>query len=263
MPVPIASPTVEIVVPVYNERAVLEQQLTHLTDYLTRAFPLDWRVTVADNASTDGTGALVDELAARMDGVSGMHIARKGRGAALRAAWLASDADVVTYMDVDLSTNLASLLPLVAPLVSGHSHVAIGTRLVRSAQVRRQLKRELLSRGYNRLTRLALGAHFSDAQCGFKALRGDVARRLIPLVEDDGWFFDTELLALAQRNRLRIYEVPVAWIEDLDSRVHIPSTVAGDLRGLWRVRQAFWRGEGVLDPTAPAPEPAVALRAAA
>jgi glycosyltransferase involved in cell wall biosynthesis len=247
VPKPIASPTVEIVVPVFNERAVLEQQLEVLTDYLERAFPLDWRVTVADNASTDGTGELVDELAARMD-VDGLHIPRQGRGAALRAAWLASEADVVAYMDVDLSTNLASLLPLVAPLVSGHSHVAIGTRLQPSSQVQRQLKREVLSRGYNRLTRLALGATFSDAQCGFKALRGDVAQRLLPLVADDGWFFDTELLALAQRNRLRIYEVPVAWIEDLDSRVHIPSTVAGDLRGLWRLRRAFWRGEGVLDP---------------
>jgi glycosyltransferase involved in cell wall biosynthesis len=254
MPVPIASPTVEVVVPVYNEAAVLELQLERLTRYLDEAFPLAWRVTVADNASTDGTGALVDALAARMDGVHGLHVPRRGRGAALREAWMASEADVVAYMDVDLSTNLASLLPLVAPLISGHSHMAIGTRLVRSAQVRRQLKREVLSRGYNHLTRVALGARFSDAQCGFKGLRGDVARRLVPLVEDDGWFFDTELLALAERNRLRIYEVPVAWIEDLDSRVHIPSTVAGDLRGLWRLRRSFWRGEGVLDPTAiPAP----------
>jgi glycosyltransferase involved in cell wall biosynthesis len=258
VPVPIADPSVEVVVPVFNERAVLAEQLETLTAYLERAFPLDWRVTVADNASTDGTAELVDALAQRLPGVTGMHVDRKGRGAALRAAWLASTADVVTYMDVDLSTNLASLLPLVAPLVSGHSHVAIGTRLQPSSQVRRQLKREVLSRGYNHLTRLSLGARFSDAQCGFKALRRDVAQRLVPLVGDDGWFFDTELLALAQRNRLRIYEVPVAWIEDLDSRVHIPTTVAGDLRGLWRIRRAFWRGEGVLDPTAAPPKELIA-----
>ena len=133
-------------------------------------------------------------------------------------------------MDVDLSTNLESFLPLVAPILSGHSEVAIGTRLGHSAHVRRRLGREVLSRGYNCLIHAGFRAHFSDAQCGFKALRGDVARRLLPLVEDDGWFFDTELLLLAERNGMRIYEVPVDWIEDLDSRVDLPSTIAGDLR---------------------------------
>jgi glycosyltransferase involved in cell wall biosynthesis len=220
---------------------VLEHQIAELTDFLAREFPFPWQVTIADNASTDGTGELADDLARRVPGVQSLRLERKGRGGALRAAWMTSDADVVAYMDVDLSTNLESLLPLVAPLLSGHSHVAIGTRLQRTARVRRQLKREVLSRGYNALVHVGFGRAFSDAQCGFKALRRDVARRLVPLVEDDGWFFDTELLLLAQRHGLRIYEVPVDWIEDLDSRVHIPSTIAADLRGLWRVRRAFWR----------------------
>lgn len=149
-------------------------------------------------------------------------------------------------MDVDLSTNLESFLPLVAPLVSGHSEVAIGTRLVRQAHVRRNLKREILSRGYNALIRVVFRAGFSDAQCGFKALRADAARLLLPLVEDDGWFFDTELLLLAERNGLRIHEVPVDWIEDLDSRVDLLPTIAGDLGGLWRMRRAFWGGQGVV-----------------
>src|SRR5439155_11003717 len=154
----------------------------------------------------------------------------------------ASEADVVSYMDVDLSTNLASFLPLVAPILSDHSEVAIGTRLAHGAHVRRRLKREVLSRGYNLLVHAAFRAGFSDAQCGFKALRGDVARRLVPLVHDDGWFFDTELLLLAERNGLRVHEVPVDWVEDLDSRVELIPTVAADLAGLWRVRRAFWRG---------------------
>ena len=145
--------------------------------------------------------------------------------------------------DVDLSTNLTSFLPLVAPLLSGHSEVAIGTRLRHGAHITRQPKREVLSRGYNALIHAGFGASFSDAQCGFKALRRDAAQLLLPHVVDDGWFFDTELLLLAARNGMRIHEVPVDWIEDLDSRVELLPTLRADLAGLWRVRRAFWRGE--------------------
>ena len=145
----------------------------------------------------------------------------KGRGRALRAAWTASDAQVLAYCDVDLSTDLAALLPLVAPLISGHSDLAIGTRLARDSRVVRGAKREFISRCYNLILRGTLAARFSDAQCGFKAIRGDVAQRLLPLVEDTGWFFDTELLVLAERAGLRIHEVPVDWVDDPDSSVDI------------------------------------------
>ena len=138
-------------------------------------------------------------------------------------------------MDVDLSTDLRALLPLVAPLVSGHSDVAIGTRLARGSQVVRGAKRELISRTYNRILRLTLGARFSDAQCGFKAIRADAARRLLPAVRDEAWFFDTELLVLAQREGLRIHEVPVDWVDDPDSRVDIVRTALDDLRGIARL----------------------------
>ena len=205
---------------------------------------------VADNASTDATPDIGAELARRHDDVSYLRLERKGRGHALRTAWLASDANVVSYMDVDLSTNLESFLPLVAPILSGHSEVAIGSRLGHNAHIRRRLKREVLSRGYNLLIHAAFRASFSDAQCGFKAVRGDVARRLVPLVADEGWFFDTELLLLAERNGMRIYEVPVDWIEDLDSRVDLASTIAGDLAGLWRMRRSFWSGNGRLEAVA-------------
>src|SRR5206468_5265691 len=142
-------------------------------------------------------------LAATLPGVTAVHLDAKGRGRALRAVWSGSVSEVVAYMDVDLSTDLAALLPLVAPLVSGHSDVAIGTRLSRGAYVVRGPKRELISRGYNFLLRATLGARFSDAQCGFKALRTDCAKALLPLVRDDDWFFDTELLVLAERAGLR------------------------------------------------------------
>jgi putative flippase GtrA len=167
-----------------------------------------------------------------------LRLERVGRGLALRTAWLASDADVVSYMDVDLSTNLESFLPLVAPIVSGHSELAIGTRLARQSRVRRQIKREVLSRGYNTLVRTAFRSGFSDAQCGFKAIRADIARLLLPHVEDNNWFFDTELLLLAERNGLRIHEVPVDWVEDPDSRVDIRRTALADLRGVARLLAA-------------------------
>jgi glycosyltransferase involved in cell wall biosynthesis len=235
---------VDVVVPVYNEEGTLVRNVEALLAYLQAEFPCRFRVVIADNASTDRTAAIGRELAGRHGDVQFLRLERKGRGHALKTAWLASDANVVSYMDVDLSTNLESFLPLVAPLLSGHSELAIGTRLGHRAHVRRRLKRELLSRTYNLLIRAGFRARFSDAQCGFKAVRADIARELLPLVQDDGWFFDTELLLLAERNGLRIYEVPVDWIEDLDSRVDLLPTIAGDLSGLWRMRRAFWRGRG-------------------
>src|SRR3954470_2762510 len=184
---------VEVVVPVYNEERGLRASVARLHSYLASEFPFSWRIVIADNASSDRTLEVARELAERFEGVELMQLRAKGRGRALRAAWLASPARVVCYMDVDLSTDLRALLPLVAPLISGHSDVAIGTRLSHSARVRRGPKRELISRGYNLLLRTALRAGFSDAECGFKAVRTDVARRLVPTVVDEGWFFDTEL----------------------------------------------------------------------
>ncbi len=227
---------VEVVIPVYNERAGLEGSVRRLHAFLAHgSFPFSWRITIADNASTDGTLAVARRLSYELDRVEVIHLRAKGRGRALRAAWLMSDASVVAYMDVDLSTELNALLPLVAPLLSGHSDVAIGSRLARGARVQRSRRREVISRTYNRILRVALRARFSDAQCGFKAVRTDVARTLVPLVRDEEWFFDTELLMLAQRRCLRIHEVPVDWVEDLDSRVAIVPTALADLRGVARL----------------------------
>jgi len=226
---------VEVVIPVYNEQRVLEGSVRRLHAYLSRRFPFSWRIVIADNGSTDATLVVARRLSYALGGVEVIEVREKGRGRALRAAWSAGQARVLCYMDVDLSTELGGLLPLVAPLLSGHSELAIGTRLHRDARVRRSLKRELVSRAYNRLLRIALRAHFSDAQCGFKAVRAEVARELLPFVRDQEWFFDTELLMLAQRRGLRIHEVPVDWVEDADSRVRIVSTALADLRGVGRL----------------------------
>jgi putative flippase GtrA len=237
-PSPPAPARVDIVVPVYNEQAVLARSIRRLHEHLVEAMPFHWRIVIADNASTDQTPRIAAALAADLPGVEVLALDQKGRGRALRAAWLASDAEVVCYMDVDLSTDLRALLPLIAPLVSGHSDVAIGTRLHRGSQVVRGAKRELISRSYNHLLRLTLGARFSDAQCGFKAMRAPAARELLPGVRDEAWFFDTELLMLAQRQGLRIHEVPVDWVDDPDSRVDIVRTALDDLRGIARLLAA-------------------------
>jgi putative flippase GtrA len=225
----------DVVIPVYNEQVDLEACVRRLHDYLATTFPYPVQITIADNASTDATPAIAAGLAESMPGVTSVRFEQKGRGRALHAVWSASRSPILAYMDVDLSTDLAALLPLVAPLISGHSDLAIGTRLSRGSRVVRGVKREVISRCYNLLLRGTLSARFSDAQCGFKAIRRDIAVRLLPLVEDKAWFFDTELLVLAQRAGLRIHEVPVDWVDDPDSRVDIGSTVLADLRGIWRL----------------------------
>ena len=230
-----AGPRIDVVVPVYNEQRALEFSIRRLHAFLDAELPYRWRIVIADNASTDGTLAVARALAVELAHTTVLHLDAKGRGRALRAAWSASDADVLCYMDVDLSTDLRALAPLVAGLISGHSEVAIGSRLARGARVSRSAKRELISRAYNHLLRLALRARFSDAQCGFKAIRADAARRLLDQVQDQGWFFDTELLVLAQRQGMRIHEVPVDWVDDPDSRVDIVSTALADLHGVLRL----------------------------
>ncbi|MFZ4209623.1 glycosyltransferase [Streptomyces griseoincarnatus] len=241
------TPVLDVVVPVFNEEEDLRPCVRRLHEHLTRTFPYAFRITIADNASTDGTPAVATDLARRIEEVRSVRLERKGRGRALRTVWSASDAPVLAYMDVDLSTDLNALLPLVAPLISGHSDLAIGSRLSRGARVVRGAKREVISRGYNLILRGSLQARFSDAQCGFKAIRRDVAQVLLPLVEDSGWFFDTELLVLAERAGLRIHEVPVDWVDDPDSTVHIVRTAAEDLKGVWRVGRALATGALPLD----------------
>ncbi|MCV7013137.1 bifunctional glycosyltransferase family 2/GtrA family protein [Mycolicibacterium madagascariense] len=232
----------DVVIPVFDEERALGDCIRRLSRFLAAEVPYPARITVADNASTDGTLAVARRLAEELPHVYVMHLGAKGRGGALHAAWTASPADVVAYMDVDLSTDLTALMPLVAPLVSGHSDVAIGTRLTASSRVIRGPKREFVSRSYNLMLRGMLGARFSDAQCGFKAIRADVARQLLPLVVDTGWFFDTELLVIAERAGLRIHEVPVDWIDDPDSRVDVVRTAVEDLKGCWRVGRALATG---------------------
>jgi putative flippase GtrA len=230
--------TVDVVVPVHNQERALPGCIRVLRSYLQAQLPFEWTITVVDNASTDGVLRVATELAEADDRVRVLHLDRKGRGHAVRTAWTWSDADVVVYLDVDLSTSLDALLPLVVPLVNGHSDLAIGSRLAAGARTVRSPQRELISRCYNAVLRLSHGARFSDAQCGFKAARIDVIRPLLARVADDGWFFDTELLLLAEHNGLRVHEVPVDWVEGGDSRMSLLLWAWQDVRGLVRVARA-------------------------
>jgi putative flippase GtrA len=235
-------PVLDVVIPVYNEQVALADSVHRLHRYLRDSFPYPVRITIADNASVDDTPRIAAELAAELDDVRSVRLEQKGRGRALHEVWSHSDAMVLAYMDVDLSTDLAAVAPLVAPLISGHSDLSIGTRLGRGSRVVRGPKREIISRCYNLILKSTLQARFSDAQCGFKAIRADVARQLLPHVADTGWFFDTELLVLAERSGLRIHEVPVDWVDDSDSRVDIIATAAADLKGVSRLLRGFANG---------------------
>lgn len=228
-------PFVDIVVPAYNEAKVLEVNITRLHRHLSTHLPWTWRITIAENASTDDTLRIARSLADEFSDIRVLHLTEPGRGRALRAAWSSSDAEAVAYLDADLSTDLSYVEGLIAPIAAGTADVAIGSRLVSGATVQRSATREAISRAYNTLVRIVLRARFRDAQCGFKALRREHALALLPQVVDEGWFFDTELLLVAQRAGLRIAEVPVRWTEDTDSSVRILSTAIADLRGVSRM----------------------------
>ena len=235
--------SVDIVIPVYNEEHVLTDSVAKLRNFLVQGFAHQYRIVVADNASTDGTLAVAQRLAEEHTDVACLHVPQKGRGRALRAAWLDSPADIVCYMDVDLSTDLAAFPPLIESIASEGYDVATGSRLAREADIRRSLRREAISRGYNVMIKGLFFTRFSDAQCGFKAASRRAVQDLVPLIENNEWFFDTELLILAEKAGYRLKEVPVRWLEDPDSRVNVPKTVWEDVRGLLRLRwKRPWRG---------------------
>jgi glycosyltransferase involved in cell wall biosynthesis len=237
-------PAVDVVIPVYNEEKALPKSIPELRAFLVGDdFPYEWRIVIADNASIDDTPAVGRSLSEQTpDEVEYVRIERKGRGFALKQTWSQSRADIMSYMDVDLSTGLEAFPPLIRAIADGGYGVATGSRLARKSKVDRSLKRTALSRGYNLIIKAMLQTRFSDAQCGFKAISREVAQKVLPLARDNNWFFDTELLILAEKMGYRIKDVPVRWIEDTDTRVKIGATITEDLRGLWRMRRERpWR----------------------
>ncbi|MBS3153164.1 glycosyltransferase family 2 protein [Candidatus Woesearchaeota archaeon] len=230
--------TVDIVVPVYNEQNILEKSISTLCDFLEKNFKHSWSIIIADNASIDRTLEIANSLAKKYKKVKVLHLNQKGRGRALRIAWTKSDADIVSYMDVDLSTDLSFFPVMVDSLLQGYD-VATGSRLMEGAEIKRSFKRELLSRGYNVLVRLILGVNYKDSQCGFKAVKREIVNDVVPEVRDNAWFFDSELLFRAHMKGYKIKEIPVKWIEDEDSRVRIFSTVTNYLKSIAILRLEY------------------------
>jgi len=229
--------TVDLVIPCYNEERILAESVEKLRAWAAANLPYRWRVVVADNASTDGTLAVAQRLAERHpDDVACLHLDRKGRGRALKKAWLDSPADAMCYMDVDLSTDLAMVVPLLAGVLDEGCDVAYGSRVSRGSDIERSWKREINSRGYIAFIKLLFWTKFADAQCGFKAMAHDAAQQILPHVEDGEWFFDTELLIIAEKGGYRLKEVPVRWVEDPDSRVKFPQDIIKMARQLIKLR---------------------------
>ena len=231
---------VDVIIPVLNEEAVLARSVRTLHLFLTENLHHEWRIVVADNGSRDGTLALAKRLAEEMENVDWLHVPEAGRGRALSRAWLASEADVLAYMDVDLSTDLEAFPRLVSAVADQGFDLSAGSRLSRGSETTRSLKREVLSRGYVLITNLLFGTRIPDTQCGFKAISRTAARTLLPFVRDTGWFWDTELLLLAAKGGWRLTFVPVRWVEDTDSRVKVVDTSLRDLKGLLRMRRFDW-----------------------
>lgn len=224
-------------IPVLNEEQGLPRCVETLVEFTSGMPEYDWKITVADNGSTDRTPEVIAQLAEKYPNVSTVRLEERGRGRALKRAWLASDADVRCYMDVDLSTDIKAVPELVSAISREGYDVATGSRLSKGSEViGRKLTREITSRGYNGLIKLMFWPPFRDAQCGFKAVSRRAAESLMPLIKDNAWFMDTEMLLLAAAAGYRIKEVPVRWVDDPDSRVKVVSTAWEDVKGLLRLR---------------------------
>jgi glycosyltransferase involved in cell wall biosynthesis len=249
--------SVNVTIPVANEERRLPRSLPRLHRFLSESFrlPLEFQIVIANNGSTDRTQEIAEQFSREYPNVRVLRIPEKGRGGAVKKAWLESEAEVLTYMDVDLATDLEAFPALVEAVASGQADIAIGSRRMASSKTNRSWRREVISRAYLRLARLLCGLRCSDAQCGFKAVSRTAAQALLPQVEDNGWFFDTELLVRAQWGGYRIAEVPVKWTEDRDSRVKILRTAWEDVRGLMRLRRELARNRKAAKPDLARPEP--------
>jgi len=233
---PLPPPLVDVVLPVFNEEAALVTSVSTLREFLFETFKFPWRIVIADNGSNDRTFCIAKEMSRTYPEIQALHIDEKGRGRALKQAWIRSDADIVSYMDIDLSTGLTAFTALIDSIASQGYHLSYGSRFASHSVVNRSLKRDFLSRGYIWIIHILFRVGFTDAQCGFKAMNRNTAEVLLPYIQDNGWFFDTELMIVAEKSGLLIKEIPIRWVEDPNSKVKIWSTIMRDIRGLLRLK---------------------------
>lgn len=231
--------SVEIVIPVYNEEKELKENILKLYEFLKEFLKgFSWQITIADNASTDKTLEIGKELSRQHQEINFIRLSQKGRGRAVKKAWQKSKSEILSYMDIDLSTDLKHFPALIKSLISDFD-IAVGSRLLPKSKVyNRTLKREVISHLYNLLIKVLFGTRFSDAQCGFKAITKKTAGELLPFVKNNEWFMDSELLIIAEKSGYKIYEEPVTWRDNPGSTVRVLPTAIGDLKGIWRL---FWK----------------------
>jgi glycosyltransferase involved in cell wall biosynthesis len=229
--------TVEITIPVYNEETELEKNILKLADFCEKNLTkYDWNITIADNASSDNTPIIAANLSKANSRIQLFRLEEKGRGRAVKRAWSNSQSDYCAYMDLDLSTDLRHLPNILAALDNGYD-IAIGSRLAKGSKVEgRTLIREITSRTLNFFfIQFWFRTHFTDAQCGFKAVTKKVVNELIPRIKDNDWFFDGELLIVGEKSGYKIYEEPVHWVDNPGSTVRLVSTIWGDIKVMWRL----------------------------
>lgn len=207
---------ISIVFPAYNEAERIEKAIKETEKFLKK-INYDYEIIVAEDGSTDGTDKIVQKLV--NDKIRLFHSdVRLGRGKALMNAFEKAKGEIVISMDVDLATNIKHLKDLIEAIENGYD-IAIGSRLIEGSKAKRSFERLLYSKVYNFLVRALLKSKIKDHQCGFKAFKKDIVVKLGKEAKDNHWFWDTEILVLAQRKGYKIKEIPVEWTEGKDTKV--------------------------------------------
>ena len=229
---------IDLVLPVYNGENYIEKSIRKLHDWIKQNPDHEYNIVIAINASTDNTLNIAKKLESELPNeIRVMNIPQKGRGVAIRTGWENSNAEICAYMDADLSADLKHITEIIEPIIKNEAQICCGSRKMQDSSVKTTLMRGVLSWLYNLTLRTTLGLKIADSQCGFKSIRTDAAKKIIPLVESNGWFFDSELLVIAQKNGFKIKAVPVKWIDDVQTTVIVPKIVTEFLKGIKRMRK--------------------------
>jgi len=227
---------INITIPVYNEEKRMGDNVLKLYHYIKSSLKYPFEIIIADNGSTDNTPAIAKQLSYKYPEIKLLHIEQKGKGIAINTSWSRSKADILSFMDVDLSADLKHFQQLIDAILKDGYDITIGSRLITHKKVKRSLKREIISRCYSFLLKLAFFVKFHDAPCGFKAIKKEAADRLLPLINDAGWFFDSKLLIIGEKLGFKIKEIPIEWIDDPGSKVNIPGTAYEYLKAIFLLK---------------------------
>jgi glycosyltransferase involved in cell wall biosynthesis len=232
------SSKIEITIPILNEEFRLEQGVTEAVEFLENSGIDNYSIVLADNGSTDNTEQIAQSLTKRFPTVKAIKVSKRGVGLALKQSWGSSEADFIGYMDVDLATDLNHILEAYRILQGEEVDVVNGSRLLPNSQVKnRSIIRGITSHGFNYLLKALLKVNISDGMCGFKFLKKTSYDKILKSgLENNEWFFCTELLVKAEWMGMNIHEIPVKWEDDSDSRVELFKTITKYLKEIKRLK---------------------------